>query len=263
MRYKIYYSCFSHIGKVRRVNQDNFICNNQYLNLTDPPMEAPLYGIKKSSENAVFGIFDGMGGEECGEVAAYLASKAASAIDLGRNPAYALAQFCYSANDDICAYAESNGISSMGTTAAMLAFAKNEIILCNIGDSKVFRFCNGVAEQISKDHTSISAYGTKPPLYQSLGIPTDEMIIDPYLARGEYHDGDLFLICSDGLTDMVSLPEITRVLCTTSMKDSIKVLFEKALAKGGRDNITIILCKIQRQSDSILDRLCFRKRKGE
>jgi len=221
MHYKIHYSCLSHIGNIRRINQDNFICDGHYLDTGDAPMILPLCGTKNSDDMSVFGIFDGMGGEECGEVAAFIASKTASNIKIGRDAATDLSQFCYKANKDICNYAVLNNISAMGTTAAMLAFTEKEIVLCNIGDSKIFRFCDGTLEQISKDHVSVSVFGTKPPLSQNLGIPPSELVIDPYLARGVYNNGDVYLMCSDGLTDMVSVKEITDVLISAPINEAV------------------------------------------
>ena len=99
------------------------------------------------------------------------------------------------------------------------------------------------------DHIAVAAFGVKPPLSQNLGIPPDELVIDPYFARGSYNDGDIYLICSDGLTDMVSADGITEVLVSTPIEDAITKLLDKALANGGKDNTTIILCKIERQSE--------------
>ncbi len=248
MHYSILYSCVSHIGNVRSINQDNFICDGHYMETNGNDMKSPLYGVKSSKEISVFGIFDGMGGEECGEIASYIAAKNAATIEIGKDAVEALAQFCQKANTDICDYANKNEISAMGTTAAILAFTDNGITLCNIGDSKIFRVCDGVLEQISKDHVSVAAFGVKPPLSQNLGIPPNELVIDPYLAQGPYKDGDVYLICSDGLTDMVSIEEITRVLATKPIDKVTTELLEKALSNGGRDNITIILCKIERES---------------
>ena len=149
----------------------------------------------------------------------------------------------------------------MGTTAAMLVFAEKEVVLCNIGDSKIFRLCDGTLEQISKDHVAVSAFGVKPPLSQNLGIPPNELVIDPYLARGPYNDGDIYLICSDGLTDMVSVDEITEVLVSKPIEEAITLLLDKALANGGKDNTTIILCKIERQSGWFFKRKRHTKRK--
>ena len=248
MHYNILYSCMSHIGRIRRINQDNFVCGGRCMEPGDNVMKSPLCGIKSSKESSVFGIFDGMGGEERGEAASYIAAKDAAALAIGKDAAADLSRFCQRANADICDYADRNGISSMGTTAAMLAFTGSGITLCNIGDSKVFRFCGGVLEQISKDHVAVAAFGVKPPLSQNLGIPPTELIIDPYLAQGAYNDGDVYLICSDGLTDMVPTEEISGVLASKPVDGACMELLEKALANGGRDNITVVLCRIERES---------------
>ena len=148
MHYKIHYSCLSHIGNVRNVNQDNFICDRRYMENDETSIKFPISGTKTSKDVAVFGIFDGMGGEECGEIASYIASKAASDIEIGKDATTALSQFCQKANLDICDYATLHEVSSMGTTAAMLVFTEKEVALCNIGDSKIFRLCDGKLEQI-------------------------------------------------------------------------------------------------------------------
>ena len=261
MHYKIHYSCLSHIGNVRSINQDNFICDGRYMDTNDTEIRFPLCGTKISDDMSIFGIFDGMGGEECGEIASYIASKNACDIKIGKDATADLAQFCHKANHDICDYASLNEVSSMGTTAAILVFADKEIALCNIGDSKIFRLCDGSLEQISKDHVAVSAFGIKPPLSQNLGIPPNELVIDPYFARGAYNDGDVYLICSDGLTDMVSVEEITEVLVSKPIEEAITLLLDKALANGGKDNTTIILFKIERQSGWLFKRKRRTKRK--
>ena len=261
MRYKIHYSCLSHIGNIRSMNQDNFICDGQYMDMNGTSIDFPLCGTKSSDDMSIFGIFDGMGGEECGEIASYIASKNASDIKISKDPTADLTQFCHKANRNICDYAALNEVSAMGTTAAMLVFTEKEIALCNIGDSKIFRLCDGLLEQISKDHVAVSAFGVKPPLSQNLGIPPNELVIDPYLARGTYNDGDVYLICSDGLTDMVSTEEITQILISEPIEKATTLLLDKALANGGKDNTTIILCKIERQSGWLFKRKRQAKRK--
>lgn len=262
MHYKIHYSCLSHIGNVRSINQDNFICDGRYMENTETVIKFPLFGTKTSGEPSAFGVFDGMGGEECGEIASYIASKTASTIEIGEDATADLSQFCHKANNDICDYATLHEVASMGTTAAMLVFTEKEVVLCNIGDSKIFRLCSRTLEQISMDHVAVAAFGVKPPLSQNLGIPPNELIIDPYLARGPYNDGDIYLICSDGLTDMVSVDEITEVLVSTPIEEAITKLLDKALANGGKDNTTIILCKIERQSGWFFNWIHRAPRKG-
>ena len=205
-----------------------------------------------------------MGGEECGEIASYLAAKEASNLSITNDLISALKEFCQSANTEICAYAAENEISAMGTTAAILAFSPSGIALCNIGDSKIFRFSGCILEQISKDHIAVSAFGVKPPLSQNLGIPPTELEIDPYLAQGTYNDGDIYLICSDGLTDMVTTKEVEAILITSKdINEATKSLLETALIHGGRDNITIILCKIERKPSWILGLKQSLKKRGK
>lgn len=247
MGYSISYSCISHTGKIRNTNQDNFICDGHFMEVNDVNTVFPLCGIKSSKETLLIGIFDGLGGEERGEIASYIAAKTASTIEIGKDIVSDLLQFCQKANADICDNANESEVSAMGTTAAILAFTGDGVTLCNIGDSRIFRFCDGVLEQISKDHVAVSAFGVKPPLSQNLGIPPNELIIEPYLAQGAYNDGDIYLICSDGLTDMVTNEEISEVLGSKTIGEAITELLDKALCKGGRDNITIVLCKIERE----------------
>ena len=134
----------------------------------------------------------------------------------------------------------------------MLLFSKDEITLCNIGDSRVFRFADGELEQISKDHVVISAFGTKPPLSQNLGIPPDQLLIEPYLSQGRYKNGDKYLICSDGLTDMLTIEEIKELLTSQQIEESATNLINKALENGGKDNVTVILLEIKRRKSTLM-----------
>ena len=247
MKYTIHYSCISHSGNCRSMNQDNYICICQFREIDSVDMKKPITGVVSADNTSLFGVFDGMGGEECGEVASFIAAKDAKTLKFGKDIAKDLKKYCTETNESICKYTEENMISSMGTTAALLVFAKKKIVLCNIGDSKIFRVSDKIIEQISYDHVAISAYGTKPPLSQNLGIPPDELIIEPFISKGKYHDGDIYLICSDGLTDMVGTDEIEQVLINTPIEEAIVTLRNKALKNGGKDNITIILLDITRK----------------
>lgn len=252
MHYEIVYSCISHIGNVRKINQDNFICNGTYMETEDPEIGFPINGMVSTKGLTLFGIFDGMGGEECGEIASYISAKEASTIPIKKDGVLTLTDYCKQANTKICEYAENNDVLAMGTTAAMLLCSKDKITLCNIGDSKVFRFANGELEQISKDHVVISAFGTKPPLSQNLGIPPEQLLIEPYLSQGRYKNGDKYLICSDGLTDMLSLEEIKELLDSQSVEDITENLVNKALDNGGKDNVTVILLEIKQKKSKLM-----------
>ncbi len=244
MKYNIFYSCISHIGKCRHMNQDNFSCDRVYMQPMQAQMQFPLNGVLQSDSPSLLGVFDGMGGEECGEIAAWLAAKESSGVVVGDNPTEELRVLCRKANREICRYAGQNGVLSMGTTAALLAFGKREIGLCNIGDSRIFRLRGSELKQLSVDHVAVAAYGRKPPLSQNLGIPPSEMVIEPYVCRHSYQDGDKYLLCSDGLTDMVSQDDIRRIIIESTEEEVAGQLVKAALFHGGRDNITVILCKV-------------------
>ncbi len=246
MHYEINYACVSHIGKIRSMNQDNLICDGHYMDTDAVQNGFSLSGSVNTKNTCLFGVFDGMGGEECGEIASYLAAKLASEIQSEEDGVMMLSEYCKKANSDICDFAENNSVSAMGTTAAMLLFTDNEITLCNIGDSKVFYVSSGDMTQISKDHVATSIYDRKPPLTQHLGIPPYFLLIDPHFSQGGYKDGDRYLICSDGLTDMVSGEEIMCCINENSVHEATQNLLEKALEKGGRDNITIILLEVKK-----------------
>lgn len=251
MKYNVYYSCVSHVGNCRSMNQDNFICDGRYMDDQQISITFPLTGCLSPGHSMILGVFDGMGGETCGDVAAMLAAREAASVTIMEKPVDDLLTFCQRANEKICQYAGEHEITAMGTTAALLAFTNREIALCNIGDSKIFRLADKKLEQVSVDHVGIAAYGRKPPLSQNLGIAASEMVIEPYVALGQYNDKDIYLICSDGLTDMLSQEEITSILLTSTFDDAINKLLEEALANGGKDNITIILCRIERERSSL------------
>jgi len=243
MRFSIDYSCVSHIGKCREINQDNFVCNGYYK---DPGtgMYGPDYGRVDENFPALFAVFDGMGGESCGEIASYIAAKTAADTSIGSHFLQSLSDYCKNANRKICEYAKNNGVSSMGTTAALLAFTKEGIGLCNVGDTKIFRFSENCLSRISKDHIITSSYYEKPILTQNLGISEEEKPIEPFFAKGRYKDGDMFIICSDGLTNMVSRLKMEMLLNHNPYTDVIETLLDMALDRGGSDDITIIVCKI-------------------
>lgn len=248
------YFCSSDIGKCRRINQDNFICDGRFLDENDKMYEYPLTGILSPDTSSMIGVFDGMGGEECGEIASFIAAKCAAGTVIGDDPVEDLLKYCKDANAGICEYAAKNDVGSMGTTAALLVFARSEIALCNIGDSKIFRFADGKLKQLSTDHYAAAPYGQKPPLSQCLGIPETEISIDPYVARGAYNDGDIYIICSDGLTDMVSADDMARIIREAETDSIVNDLLAKALENGGKDNITVIVCCVQREKRGFLSR---------
>ena len=191
-----------------------------------------------------------MGGEQSGEYAAYIAASALKELTPVKKAVSreTLGQYCLKINSSICAFAKENGIRSMGTTGCFINFAKKEINICNIGDSKIYHFDGSTMLQLSVDHAIKTGIG-KAPLTQFLGVPEEEFIIQPHIASSEYGVGDIYLICSDGLTDMVELHSIQSVLSSgKSPEDCVASLLETALEAGGRDNITVLLCRVKKKA---------------
>ena len=131
MAYQIEYAYTCHIGKIRNNNEDNFWCCGDSLEAQNQGMSHIRSGYMKQSEYPLLAVFDGMGGESCGEMAAFLAAEACgehfkTAKDGIRNdPEEFLNEICESMNQAICDYGRTNKINSMGTTAALLAFAED------------------------------------------------------------------------------------------------------------------------------------------
>lgn len=253
MEYQISYACISHIGKRRRMNQDNFLCCGVYVSPEQPsPLHLPLTGTISSAQTTLFGVFDGMGGEERGEMASYLAARAASRTPLSEEPVVVLNAVCQNANRDICEFVSQNGLGTCGTTAAMLLLEPEHLTACNIGDSKIFHLTEQHLVQISEDHLSLAPAGVKAPLSQCLGIPPEELTLCPHYDTLDYGVGDKYLLCSDGLTDMVPLAEIEHILSVLPPEEAAQVLLQRALDYGGKDNITLLILQVEKPERKFL-----------
>ena len=253
MKYEICYAVACDTGKERTINQDNFCCpDQQYLNAINNGLDGVKSYKSCSTAYPSFAVFDGMGGEQYGEVAASIAAETFNELNHNKKSDGIkdfLITSCRKMNNNITTYAKQKLINCIGTTVAMIIFGKKEICACNIGDSRIYRYNNESLTQISKDHTIDIYKGNKPSLTQFLGIPESEFTIEPHIVWKPYNDGDYYLICSDGLTDMLGEEEIESIIIENSdVKVCVENLLENALSRGGRDNITIILCKIKRRN---------------
>ena len=135
----------------------------------------------------------------------------------------------------------------MGSTAAMIQFYKEEIYILNAGDSPIFKFSKDKLLKISKDHTA-SGFSGKAPLTKFLGTP-ESGGLNPYIARGPYKVGDMYLLCTDGVTDMIEKETLEKMIkdllkAKKSMEEICGSIIELAKENGGMDNATVILCKI-------------------
>lgn len=262
MAYQIEYAYTCHIGKIRNNNEDNFWCCGDSLEAQNQGMSHIRSGYMKQSEYPLLAVFDGMGGESCGEMAAFLAAEACgqhfkTAKDGIRNdPEEFLNEICESMNQAICDYGRTNKINSMGTTAALLAFAEDAVYSCNLGDSRIYKSDREKFYRISQDHVLGRSLFGKAPLTQYLGMEEENLQLEPSISRQEIKIGDRFLLCSDGITDMLSDGEIADILSRDiPVAKTVEILVDRALKKGGRDNITVVLCEIMEQPRNMFRRV--------
>lgn len=255
MDYFIEGACKSVIGKVRNNNEDNFCFNLN--NMEEQNNGSEIITVKCTNEDyCTFAIFDGMGGEEKGERASYIAStilreysKEHEHEEINWN------QYVQLANDRICE--EIYGKDRMGTTMAGSQFCKDYISISNIGDSRVYILKDEKLIQVSVDHNEAKLQekfnintNSKARLTQHLGIKKEEMIIQPYTTQIEYDEVQKLLICSDGITDMLSDKDIEEILCQSKISENaVEALIKKAMENGGIDNTTVMVFDILKKEE--------------
>lgn len=263
MAYQIEYAYTCHIGKVRNNNEDNFWCCGENLDSENKGMNHVQSGRVKQTEAPLLAVFDGMGGESCGEMAAFLAAESCGKYyeekkkTFSEDPEQFMNGLCRTMNHAVCHYGQENKINSMGTTAAILTFGTEEVYSCNLGDSRIYRLSpDGQFCQLSLDHVLGGGRFGKPPLTQYLGIPEENMGLEPTIVSQKAEIGARYLICSDGITDMLSDGEIADILAREiPVSETVELLVERALLKGGRDNITVVLCELIEQEKSWFGKL--------
>ena len=252
MVYQLSAACGCHIGRVRRNNEDNFYFGGRSLPENNSGLTGCIVTKSYLESDICFGVFDGMGGEEYGETASFSAAKTThQRMKIGKRyaigPRTVLTQLCVEMNRAVCERQRELFVSRMGTTAAMLLFVPDEVYACNLGDSRIYRLRDNELSQISVDDIEHLPEGTKrkPGLIQFLGVPEDELVLEPHISKCELKRGDIYLLCSDGLTDMVSNLEICMILRQhISVKQTVQHLLNQAMHAGGIDNTTIIVIRV-------------------
>lgn len=254
MKNTIEAACRSEIGKIRMNNEDNFFFDGSILPENNNGTSVTLSKRFSDVSQACFGIFDGMGGEADGQVASHLAANA-FLRDYQQNVAGGLLSESFfdravlHMNNQVSMAAARNH-TRMGTTAVLMGFCDDTVYISNVGDSKAFRFRAGKLTQISVDHVEsappyLTGRQSKPRLTQYIGIPSTDIRIEPYIARSVFQAEDTYLLCSDGLTDMVSSAEIQLILSENSnATNCVERLLEQTMKNGGRDNTTVIVARI-------------------
>lgn len=248
---KIESVCMSNRGKVRSRNEDNFLfCG--LIREDDPQSESLQYYtncLKK--QDSLMGVFDGMGGLYDGNiasqmVASHFSEKCPKDIDSVKK----WFEIEYrSVNKFISDFFYSKGENS-GSTAAIMYFYKRNVVVSNVGDSRVYRFRNGVLSQLSHDHSdgdflaSLGVIDRPASLYQFLGMPP-KYEVQPDTEIFDVKKNDIYLCCSDGLYSMISNEQLINILNNNEIiTKKAEALMSAALDQGGEDNITFIISRV-------------------
>ncbi|HUB43280.1 MAG TPA: protein phosphatase 2C domain-containing protein [Streptosporangiaceae bacterium] len=239
MTLALHYALRSDVGLLREGNEDSAYAGPQLL-----------------------AIADGMGGHAAGEVASAVAISAIAPLDrqgLTRSDDMldALAAAVAAARNTLHDMSVADpAVEGMGTTLTALLWAGAQVAVCHIGDSRAYLLRTGDLYQITRDHTLIQSLVDEGRLSPAAAAnhPQRSLIIralqgstdaDPDLAMHDALLGDRYLLCSDGLTDVVSDEAVHHVLSTVADADqAVDQLIELAIRNGGPDNITCIVADV-------------------
>lgn len=220
-------------GRRRRHNEDAFVC--------EPPL---------------FAIADGMGGAQAGELASRLAAAAVGQADAdGRTGRELVVGLIEDANRSVYERAAGDeSVSGMGTTMTVAVVEDDHVWIGHVGDSRAYLLRDGALEQLTEDHSLVAELvrsgrltpdeaGTHPHrsvITRALGTDA-EVAVDVLALPAQ--PGDVFVLCSDGLSSMVADDAIRDVLeqHADDLGEAARVLVDAANAAGGEDNITVVL----------------------
>jgi serine/threonine protein phosphatase PrpC len=226
-------------------------------------------------ERSLFAIADGMGGHRGGEIASSIAidtlrdaffrstfdARLHVESDVPRR-AKELATAVQMSNECVRSMALADReLSDMGTTLVAARFSPNKqrLYIGHVGDSRCYRLRRGIFRQLTTDHT-MASLGMKGPrskdLYQAVGVSPDltiDMIVD------KPQEDDVYLLCSDGLSKMMSDDEVREVLVDhQDLESALYTLIEIANDRGGNDNVTVIIVKVLAHNSKKLEILAER-----
>lgn len=246
-----------HIGHIRNNNEDNFFLNGSTRQDTGTPISACTR--KGQTKKALFAVADGMGGGANGEIASVVTvsclrpAAASKVLSVSKD---SIAE----ANGWICDHIRNTNCGSMGSTLVALYLDGNTALGCNVGDSRLYLYRAQYLRLLSTDHTNAQMMvdmGLLTPeqarnhpggraLRQHIGIFEEDFTISPaYTDPISLQPGDIFLLCSDGLTDMLTDQQISQILCSDrSPEELAQTLTQQALDHGGKDNVTAMVVKI-------------------
>lgn len=237
-------------GKVRAINEDMILVSGEMYRDCEDEFSTIIH----DNGRFVAAVADGMGGHNAGEIASEIAISLFDnfIVNLPTNLSdrdfrYELDIKIKEIHNYISAYGGDHPeCAGMGTTLAAWLTYENRIYIINVGDSRVYRLRNGILYQLTKDHSmrNKSKDQSIPSnlIYNCFGGGGDYVFADVTNQSSRVLSGDTFLLCSDGIHDMLTDDEIEESLRVNLHSSS---LVEKANRMGGQDNISVIVLTVK------------------
>lgn len=249
----------SHIGNIRSNNEDNFFLNGDMM-LPEEVNKGAAVIFNGARDTHLFAVCDGMGGLEGGERASFIAVTAMTKLftkPVRENMPKVVEDLMREISKSVTEDSAKNGKSKTeGTTAALLYFGTSDAWVSNVGDSRVYCYRKGELKQLTRDHSMVyeMQLAGKLTLEQARKHPKANAIDHflgmeekkmgsrlAYTAQISVQPGDRFLICSDGLTDLVPHEHIQKMMGIEEPLKAADALVEAALLLGGKDNVTVLV----------------------
>ena len=215
------------------------------------------------TDSHLVAVADGMGGHAAGEVASWLAIKTLASLshlfksdEIDQDSVEdLLLHSLHTIDSEIGLYAQERPeLSGMGTTLTTLVILGNRVALLHVGDSRAYRVRGNSIEQLSADHTVVAELLSQGAIKQSeiqqhpqrsmlTQALMGEGIAHPALMEYELREGDRFILCSDGLSNVLTQKEIKSLL-TKDRTESVNALVEATYLQGAPDNVTVIVADV-------------------
>ncbi len=229
-------------GRQRRANEDSYFAR------------AP-----------VFAVADGMGGAQAGEVASRVAASSfESGFPTGDPPEKDLEKLFGQANDEIHLLAGEDATKAgMGTTLTAALVGGTQVSFGHVGDSRAYLLRDGTLRQLTSDHSLVeelrrqgriseeeaAEHPQRSVITRALG-PEPSVKVDTFTEQA--HDGDVFLLCSDGLTTMLAESKISEILIESkTLRSAVSRLVDAANKAGGKDNITAVAFRLEDAGEDV------------
>ncbi|MEO7497763.1 MAG: protein phosphatase 2C domain-containing protein [Massilia sp.] len=192
----------------------------------------------------LWAVADGMGGHAYGDVAGRMVGDALAGVPTGDS----ISQFAASArerllgvNQQLRAEAMARGVPVMGSTVVVLLACGHELACLWAGDSRIYLYRHARLRQLTRDHNQAAPGGLAANMITRAVGAADALDLDQELL--DVRDGDMFLLCSDGLSNPVDEQAIAAALASGDCAQATQSLIAQALANGGRDNVTAVVVR--------------------